>query len=261
MKVLLLGATGNVGSRLIPALLAHGHTVVVLIRSEAKLRNLVDSSAIDKCTIVTGDATNAPAIGAVLMENRCDALINSAGQAAPFPWQAPRMQEIETAVITAAVEASKKLGYPIRAWFLGGMAVLDFPQYPGTKLATYFPVFAEHVLTYEKLIAQPSEHLEWSLFAPSQMTPASKEITLLSTPRGHSLVAANDTLPNYMTTFMSGLPFGIGLASDIMCNMLRYNTNLEDCADFMAADLAKSESEHVGHRVGVIVDNKKGKRE
>lgn len=136
MRVLLLGATGNLGSRILPALLAHNHTVVVFIRSESKLRNLVHSSAVDKCTIVTGNATDAIAIEAALVDNRCNALVNSAGLAAIFPWQDPQMQEIEKAVTTAAVGASKKLGYPIRGWFLGGMTVLDFPRYPGTKVST-----------------------------------------------------------------------------------------------------------------------------
>ncbi|KAI4199758.1 MAG: hypothetical protein LQ350_004385 [Teloschistes chrysophthalmus] len=247
MRVLLLGATGNLGSRILPALLAHNHTVVVFIRSESKLRNLVHSLAVDKCTIVTGNATDATAIEAALVDNRCNALINSAGQAAPLPWQEPRMQEIEKAVTTAAVGASKKLGYPIRGWFLGDSN-------------DSFPVFAEHGLTYSLLLSQPSQHLQWSLLAPSQMVPASKEITLLSAPRGHGLVSANDTMPNYMTTFLSGLPFGIGIASDMVVNALRYNTTLEDCADYMAADLAKGQSEHVGHRVGVIASGK-GKKE
>lgn len=135
MKVLLLGATGNLGSRIIPALLAHNHSVVAFIRSESKLRQLVHSAVVDKCTIVTGDATNAAAIETALVQNRCDALINSAGQAAVLPWQKPRMQGIINAVATAAVEASKKLAFPIRCWFLGGMTVLDFPKMPGTKLS------------------------------------------------------------------------------------------------------------------------------
>lgn len=135
MKVLLLGATGSLGSRLIPALLAHNHSVVSYVRSESKLRNLVDSAALSKCTIVSGDATNAQAIEEALLNNQCNALINSAGLAAPLPWQAPRMQVIVQAAANAAVEASRKLGYPIRCWFLGGMTVLDYPGKNGTKLS------------------------------------------------------------------------------------------------------------------------------
>ncbi|KAL8713122.1 MAG: hypothetical protein Q9220_002643 [cf. Caloplaca sp. 1 TL-2023] len=240
MKVFLLGATGNLGSRLIPALLVHKHTVVCYIRSESKLRQLVDPAAISKCTIVTGDATNATAIASAIVENRCDALINSAGMAAIFPWQDAKMQGIIQAVATATVEASKQLGWP-----------------PGTKISDYFPFFWEHALTHTHLSGKPSENLQWSLLAPSAMMPAKKEITLLESPQNHPFVAKNDVPPAFSPTFMSGVPF-FGPWADIVMNILRYNTTLEDCADFMAADLEKKgNSEHVGHRVGVIVDSKK----
>lgn len=135
MKVLLLGATGNLGSRLIPALLAHNHSVVIFVRSESKLKNLVDSAALSRCAIVTGDATDTKAIEEAILTHKCDALVNSAGMAAPTSWQAPKMQVIVNAVATAGVEASKKLGYPIRCWFLGGMTVLDYPGKNGTKMS------------------------------------------------------------------------------------------------------------------------------
>jgi len=124
MKVLLLGATGTFGSRCIPALLAHRHQVVVFVRSETKLRDLLPSAILSEITIVTGNATDSSAIEGALVKNRCDAFINSAGLAAIFPWQAPRMQKIINAVATAGVEASKKLNHSIRAWFMGGMSAL-----------------------------------------------------------------------------------------------------------------------------------------
>ncbi|KAL8841913.1 MAG: hypothetical protein Q9170_000693 [Blastenia crenularia] len=264
MKVLLLGATGNLGSRLIPALLAHNHNVVIYVRSESKLKSLVDSAALSKCAIITGDATDTNTIEEALITHRCDALINSAGMAAPTSWQAPRMQVIVQAVATAAVSASEKLGYPIRCWFLGGMTnSLPPPEYEPIGLLTRenlhsLPAYPEHALTYECLSQQPAGNLEWSLLAPSAMTPANKEIRLLEAPRGNPLVARNHTMPDWTRTFLSAVPY-LGMAADIMVNMMRYNTTLEDCADFMAADLAKGAREHVGHRVGIVVsDEKKG---
>lgn len=135
MKVLLLGASGNVGSRLLPALQAHGHEVVVFVRSEAKLKQSVPSSVVAKATIATGNATDSNAVRTALVNNHCDALVNSAGLASIFPWQDPRMQGIIHAVTTAAVEASKEMGRPIRAWFLGGMTALDYPGFGGVRLA------------------------------------------------------------------------------------------------------------------------------
>ena len=62
MKVLLLGATKNLGSRLIPALQAHGHDVVVFVRSEAKLKQMVPFSILSRVAIATGDASDPHAV-------------------------------------------------------------------------------------------------------------------------------------------------------------------------------------------------------
>ena len=134
MKVLLLGATGKLGSRCIPALLAHKHQVVVFIRSESKLKDLLPPSLLADIAIVLGDAADAKAISKALIDGQCDALINSAGQANIFPWQAPRMQRIVEAVACACLDASLQLGHPMRAWFMGGMTALDMPGMPGTKI-------------------------------------------------------------------------------------------------------------------------------
>ena len=128
MKVLLLGPTGNLGSRLLPALLSHGHTVIVFVRSESKLRSLVPSSVLSSTTIVTGDATDTAAIRDALVTHKCNALVNAAGLAAVFPWQAPKMQGIVRAVVTAGVEASKTLRWGIRVWVLGGLGAMDYPD-------------------------------------------------------------------------------------------------------------------------------------
>ena len=135
MRVLLLGATGNFGSRLLPALQAHGHQITVLVRSQAKLEALIPSSILSKTTVVTGDASDPMAIRSALVNNDCEALINSAGQAAMFPWQAPQMQHIEKATVKAIVEASEQMGKPLRAWWLGGMTVLDYPGSSEAKLS------------------------------------------------------------------------------------------------------------------------------
>ena len=135
MKVLILGATGSMGSRVPSALLAHKHEVVAFVRSESKLREMLPPSILSAMTIVTGDAGNPSDITDALVDNKCHALINCAGQAAPLPWQATKLQGIINAVAAAGVEASKKLGHPVRAWFLGGMTALNVPGMDGTVVA------------------------------------------------------------------------------------------------------------------------------
>ena len=134
MTILLLGATGSVGSRILPALLAYKQQVIVYVRSERKLREMIPSNILDQITIVNGDAEDSNSIRNSLVEYDCDAIINSAGRGSVLPWSEPQMQNIIKAVATGAVDASKQLHRPIRAWLLGGMTVLDYPGIESTQL-------------------------------------------------------------------------------------------------------------------------------
>ena len=55
MKILVTGATGKVGSRLVPRMLAKGHDVRILVRDAAKASTLVELGA----SVVIGDLYNA----------------------------------------------------------------------------------------------------------------------------------------------------------------------------------------------------------
>jgi len=130
MKVLLLGATGNLGSRLVPALLTHGHSVVAYVRSSNKLESLLPASVYQQITVVQGDATDPISIKKAILDAGCDAVVNTAGLAALPPWGKSDFPTIFRAVVDAVREAGTDRNKPLRAWFLGGMGVL---YYPGTE--------------------------------------------------------------------------------------------------------------------------------
>lgn len=133
MKVLLLGATGRVGSRLIPALLAHQHRVVAYVRSPAK----IPSEATSKLdSIVVGSARDSAAIKAAIIAHECDAVVNAAGLAAMTSWTAQgEFPAIFAAVVQAAVEAGQERGSaPVRCWFMSGFGILDSPKKPHVLL-------------------------------------------------------------------------------------------------------------------------------
>ena len=88
------------------------------------------------------------------------------------------------------------------------------------------------------------------------MNAVDQSIELLEAPRGNNLSASADVPPNWTGYFM-GVPI-IGPVASILANAGKYTTKLEDCADLIAADLARSDSPFVGHRVGVF-DVGKGK--
>lgn len=129
MKVLLLGVTGNVGSRLLPALLARKHQVVAYVRTPAK----IPSEATGQLeSIVVGSASNSAAIKAAILSHKCDAVVNAAGVAAPTGFNSQgEFPAIFAAVVKATVEAGKERGgAPIRCWLMSGFGIMDSPKKP-----------------------------------------------------------------------------------------------------------------------------------
>jgi len=106
MKVALFGGTGFVGSYLVDALLAHGHTPRLLVRpgSESKVVQP------ERCEIVPGDIDDRDAIAACL--KGADAAIYNIGLLREFPAQGVTWEKMHyqgaARVIDAAVEAGVK---------------------------------------------------------------------------------------------------------------------------------------------------------
>ncbi|KAI7356112.1 hypothetical protein KC336_g22231, partial [Hortaea werneckii] len=98
MKVLLLGASGNLGSRLVPALLTHDLSVTCFVRSAGKLRGLLPPTVHDQITVFEGDAKQSAAVKKATLESECDAVVSAAGVAAAAPWGKTDLPEIFKAV-------------------------------------------------------------------------------------------------------------------------------------------------------------------
>jgi len=127
MKVLLVGATGNLGTRLVPALLTHGHRVVAYVRSASKLQSLLPPSAYSQITVVEGNATDSDAIKNAILDNGCEAVVNTAGVAAMAPWGSSELPAIFRSVLAGVRAAGDEQGKPLRTWFLAGLGVLYYP--------------------------------------------------------------------------------------------------------------------------------------
>ena len=130
MKVLVIGATGRVGVRVVAALLTHGHNVVAYVRSSNKLESLLPPSAFSQVTVAEGDAMDSSSIRRAILDTNCDAVVNAAGLAALPPWGKGDLPAIFQAVLEAVKKAGSERRKPLRVWFLGGMSVLN---YPGSK--------------------------------------------------------------------------------------------------------------------------------
>ena len=71
MRVLVLGATGGTGRLIVRDARANGHSVVALVRSKARVRDLPGTE------LVEGDARDEAALFSAL--NGCDAVVSSLG--------------------------------------------------------------------------------------------------------------------------------------------------------------------------------------
>lgn len=249
MKVLQLGGNGNLGSRVIPALLAHRHTVVAYVRSPQKLRDRLPSTIVERITIIEGDSLNTDAVADALRQYQCDALVNTSGTRQPRG-QEQNLGKIVASVTTAAAQVGMERGRPIRAWIIGGMSSLN---YPGTayQIQDYLPAWLiEHQLGVDRAIRKlPRSDVEWSLLCVAMMSPAHDEVEALTEPRKHNLIVQAWRPPAWQDHWIRSIPF-IGLYLNLVPVIASYTTKLEDVADLIAEDLDKPRSEWIGKFVG-----------
>lgn len=255
MKVLLLGATGNVGSRALPALIKHGHAVVAYVRSPGKLAP--EQRAV-LAGVVTGSVTDKPALKNAILAHDCDAVFHAAGLAQP--WGRSKTREYNTifaAVIAAIVEArEERRGPAIRAWLMSGFPMLD-SVIPARLIGDYMPMFPEHRENLALIQKQEEENIAWSLFCASQLTPKHKEAQIPAPDdcSAANVIAGADSPPGWGAS-LRWVPL-IGPYLNILSQAGGYATSLEDPLDFIAADIEKGiRSEFIGKKVGFKLKNK-----
>jgi putative NADH-flavin reductase len=251
MRILLLGATGNLGLRLIPALLVHGHEVVAYVRSASKLHSLTTPGLFDAIKIYEGDALDSVAVEAALHQHACDAIMNTAGNRIMDGGEQV-LYKIATAVSSAAVRVGESRGKPLRAWFIGGLGSLEYPGTGGRKVQDYMPLWmTEHHQGTEKVLARvDTGQLKWSLLCVALMKPRFETVDLLAEPQRHGHAVGVGIPPEWRDSWVRWLPF-VGVYLNLVPVILSYNTMLEDVADLLAEDFDKGEkSEFVGRLVG-----------
>ena len=248
MKVLLIGATGNLGSRSIPALLAQGHQVTAFVRSEVKLRTLVSNELYNRIEVTTGDATNTCDVYRALKDHECDALVTTAGNR-EAPWREQTLGQFAAAISEAAIRVGKGRHRPLQAWFIGGLGSLEYPGTGGWKIQDYMPGFmtAHHRQTEAVLRQIKVEDLAWTLLCVAFMTPRRATIEALAGLEEHGLVVAIGKPPAWQDSWVRGLPT-VGLYLNVVPAVRNYTTTLESVSGLIAERLESEE--FVGKLVG-----------
>jgi nucleoside-diphosphate-sugar epimerase len=129
MRVLLLGATGTIGSAVLDELLQHGYSVLALARSDTSAQKIIDKGA----DVIMGNLKSPQQWSESIQS--VDAIIHLA---ATF---CDDMAEIYRRVIDELIEQSHKLNQAIRFIYTGGVWLYgETGDTPATEQSTLNPI-------------------------------------------------------------------------------------------------------------------------
>lgn len=118
-----------------------------------------------------------------------------------------------------------------------------------------FPIFLEHRQNLELLRALPPDTVDWSLLCPMNMTAESSDLSVPTKSSRARLTANAASPPLWRESWLSYIPL-IGRALVFAMNAGRYETTLEQNAEFIANDLEDNESRWIGTTVGIVDGSK-----
>ena len=160
MRIVLFGATGNVGSRVAAEALRRGHEVIGVVRDPAAVR-----SPDPRVTLVKGDATDAKSIAGIV--RGADAVVSAIS---PRPnargMAAPSLVKNARALIAGLREAGVK-----RVLYVGGASSLEVA--PGKQLLDQpgFPeAYRDEALQGREALAVwrgEARGLDWTYLSPA----------------------------------------------------------------------------------------------
>lgn len=101
-RVFVTGATGYLGTRLIPLLIERGHHITALARPESV------GKVSRRCRVVTGDPLDADGFLPSLRGH--DTLVHLVGVPKPSPWKGPQFRAVDGPSALAAVRAATVTG-------------------------------------------------------------------------------------------------------------------------------------------------------
>lgn len=193
MKVVLYGATGTIGSRILKELLSRGHTVTAVVRDPSKLK------AQNNLTIEKGDMLDADGIAKVA--KGADVVVSSygppSGPQGPDPTKTNQLSE----AVRALIAGVRRAGAP-RIIMVGGagslevspgLQIVDAPTFP----EAYKPVALAH---REAFYILRESDLNWTSFSPAMMIQPGERTgkfrlgkdALISDEKGNSSISAED---------------------------------------------------------------------
>lgn len=193
MRVVLYGATGMIGSRILKELLSRGHTVTAVVRDPSKLKPQTN------LTVEKGDLLDPGSIAKLAWG--ADVIVSSYGP--PSGAQGPNPGTVNQLVdaTRALIAGTRRAGSP-RLIVVGGagslevspgLQIVDAPTFP----EAYKPVALAHRDAFYEL---RKCDLNWTYFSPAMMIQPGERTgkfrlglnALVSDHKGNSSISAED---------------------------------------------------------------------
>jgi putative NADH-flavin reductase len=186
MKVVLFGASGMIGSRVLGELVRRGHTVTAVVRHPEKVK------AEPGVNVVQGDITDRPAVASAA--KGAEAAISAYS---PPPADPGLISEAARSLLAGLTEAGVR-----RLIFVGGAGSLEVA--PGVQLvdAPSFPAAWKAIALAHRdvLPVLKNADLDWSYFSPAAMIEPGKRTgkfrlggtRLVASDQGESKISAED---------------------------------------------------------------------
>jgi putative NADH-flavin reductase len=167
MKIVLYGATGKAGSRILTELLGRGHQVVAVIRNLKKDPDKLAPN--DGLTVIEGDLSSVE--GIVEAIGGAQAVVSAYGAPAEKPEQIIDVTKREIAAVQQVSQQASSPEHAPRLIVVGGAASLEVA--PGMMLintkdfpAPWKPIAQAHVKALELLRVSS---IDWTYLSPSAL--------------------------------------------------------------------------------------------
>lgn len=194
MKIVLYGATGKAGSRILTELLARGHEVVAIVRNPDKL------APNDGLTVQQGDLSSVEAIAEAI--GGAQAVVSAYGPPADKTEQILGVTKREIAAVQQVSQQASSPEHAPRLIVVGGAGSLEVA--PGVTLesakdfpAAWRPIAQAHTNALELLRASS---IDWTYLSPSAFFEPGQRTgkfrlgqdQLLTAPDGKSSISMED---------------------------------------------------------------------
>lgn len=159
MKIIVFGATGNTGKRVLAQGITMGHEMTAFVRNFEKLYVQLGERSAQHVKVIVDDIMDPCSVSEALAHQ--DAAIIAAGHAG----QGEEFVRIVDNIIT---QCELQPSFSGRVWIMGGAGLLDIPytDHIGNNLPGFPPEYKNHNRNYKRL---QQTQLDWSIMCPGTM--------------------------------------------------------------------------------------------